>query len=231
MGRGKIEIKRIENNTNRQVTFCKRRNGLLKKAYELSVLCEAEVALIVFSSRGRVYEYANNNIKSTIERYKKTVADNSNPCPTPEINAQFYQQESKKLRQQIQMIQNTNRSLMGEGLDCLNMKELKQLENRLERGITRIRSKKHEMILAETENLQKREMELENENAFLRAKIAETERIQEQNMVPGEEYNAIQAYFARNDLVLQLNIMDAEHPPPPPPAAYQRFDKKSLHLG
>ncbi|KAJ0085546.1 hypothetical protein Patl1_07583 [Pistacia atlantica] len=48
MGRGKIEIKRIENTTNRQVTFCKRRNGLLKKAYELSILCEAEVALIVF---------------------------------------------------------------------------------------------------------------------------------------------------------------------------------------
>ncbi|KAI6691294.1 hypothetical protein NL676_028122 [Syzygium grande] len=61
MGRGKIEIKRIENTTNRQVTFCKRRNGLLKKAYELSVLCDAEVALIVFSSRGRLYEYSNNN--------------------------------------------------------------------------------------------------------------------------------------------------------------------------
>jgi MADS-box transcription factor len=60
IGRGKIEIKRIENTTNRQVTFCKRRNGLLKKAYELSVLCDAEVALIVFSSRGRLYEYANN---------------------------------------------------------------------------------------------------------------------------------------------------------------------------
>lgn len=60
MGRGKIEIKRIENTTNRQVTFCKRRNGLLKKAYELSVLCDAEVALIVFSSRGRLYEYANH---------------------------------------------------------------------------------------------------------------------------------------------------------------------------
>ncbi|KAE9606332.1 putative transcription factor MADS-type1 family [Lupinus albus] len=59
-GRGKIEIKRIENTTNRQVTFCKRRNGLLKKAYELSVLCDAEVALVVFSNRGRLYEYANN---------------------------------------------------------------------------------------------------------------------------------------------------------------------------
>ncbi|KAG0495876.1 hypothetical protein HPP92_000567 [Vanilla planifolia] len=58
---GKKEIKRIENTTNRQVTFCKRRNGLLKKAYELSVLCDAEVALIIFSSRGRLYEYANNS--------------------------------------------------------------------------------------------------------------------------------------------------------------------------
>jgi len=63
-GRGKIEIKRIENTNNRQVTFCKRRNGLLKKAYELSVLCDAEVALVVFSSRGRLYEYANNRFIS-----------------------------------------------------------------------------------------------------------------------------------------------------------------------
>lgn len=67
MGRGKIEIKRIENTTNRQVTFCKRRNGLLKKAYELSVLCDAEVALIVFSSRGRLYEYSNNRYTNICE--------------------------------------------------------------------------------------------------------------------------------------------------------------------
>jgi hypothetical protein len=60
MGRGKIEIKRIENTTSRQVTFCKRRNGLLKKAYELSILCDAEIALVIFSSRGRLYEYSSN---------------------------------------------------------------------------------------------------------------------------------------------------------------------------
>ncbi|KAI4378357.1 hypothetical protein MLD38_015848 [Melastoma candidum] len=52
--------KQIENSTSRQVTFCKRRNGLLKKAYELSVLCDAEIALVVFSSHGRLYEYAND---------------------------------------------------------------------------------------------------------------------------------------------------------------------------
>lgn len=57
-------MKRIENATNRQVTFSKRRNGLLKKAYELAVLCEVEVALIVFSPRGKLYEYASSRYVS-----------------------------------------------------------------------------------------------------------------------------------------------------------------------
>ncbi|KAH9310287.1 hypothetical protein KI387_044692, partial [Taxus chinensis] len=60
MGRGKVQVKKIENRTNRQVTFCKRKNGLLKKATELSVLCDAEVALIIYASSGKIYEYANN---------------------------------------------------------------------------------------------------------------------------------------------------------------------------
>lgn len=59
MVRGKTEMKRIENDTSRQVTFSKRRNGLLKKAFELSVLCDAEVALNIFSPRGRLSEFSN----------------------------------------------------------------------------------------------------------------------------------------------------------------------------
>ncbi|OEL18594.1 MADS-box transcription factor 2 [Dichanthelium oligosanthes] len=59
MGRGKIEIKRIENSTNRQVTFSKRRNGILKKAREISVLCDAEVGVVVFSSAGKLYDFCS----------------------------------------------------------------------------------------------------------------------------------------------------------------------------
>ncbi|KAH7549507.1 hypothetical protein JRO89_XS13G0042300 [Xanthoceras sorbifolium] len=59
MVRGKTQMKRIENDTSRQVTFSKRRNGLLKKAFELSVLCDAEVALIIFSPRGKLYEFSS----------------------------------------------------------------------------------------------------------------------------------------------------------------------------
>ena len=61
MGRGPVQLRRIENKINRQVTFSKRRSGLLKKAHEISVLCDAEVALIVFSTKGRLYEYSSND--------------------------------------------------------------------------------------------------------------------------------------------------------------------------
>ncbi|EHA8586726.1 KDEF1 [Cocos nucifera] len=59
MGRGKIEIKKIENPTNRQVTYSKRRTGIMKKAKELTVLCDAEVSLIMFSSTGKFSEYCS----------------------------------------------------------------------------------------------------------------------------------------------------------------------------
>lgn len=61
MRRGKVQLKRIENKINRQVTFSKRRTGLLKKAHELSVMCDAEVALIIFSSKGKLIEYSTDS--------------------------------------------------------------------------------------------------------------------------------------------------------------------------
>ena len=61
MGRGRVEMKRIENKINRQVTFSKRRAGLLKKAHEISILCDAEVSLIVFSHKGKLFEYSSES--------------------------------------------------------------------------------------------------------------------------------------------------------------------------
>lgn len=210
MGRGKIEIKRIENKTNRQVTFCKRRNGLLKKAYELSVLCDAEIALIVFSNRGRLYEYANNSVKETIERYKKACAASSNIGCVSEANAQYYQQESCKLRNQIALLLNKQRDLMGETISCMNPKDLKSLEKQLEAGVRKIRSRKHELLFAEIGYMEKREIELENANLYLKAKIAENKKAQQQmNSVPGisDQYALMgsQPYDSPNYLHLELN--------------------------
>jgi len=58
MAREKIQIKKIDNAT--QVTFSKRRRGLFKKAEELSVLCDADVAVIIFSSTGKLFEYSSS---------------------------------------------------------------------------------------------------------------------------------------------------------------------------
>jgi len=60
MTRAKIKIKKIDNITARQVTFSKRRRGLFKKAEELSVLCDADVGLIVFSSTGKLFDYSSS---------------------------------------------------------------------------------------------------------------------------------------------------------------------------
>ncbi|AET04353.1 putative transcription factor MADS-MIKC family [Medicago truncatula] len=211
IGRGKIEIKRIENTTNRQVTFCKRRNGLLKKAYELSVLCDAEVALIVFSTRGRLYEYANNSVKASIERYKKACSDSSGAKSASESNVQYYQQEAAKLRVQISNLQNHNRQMMGESLSNMNGKDLRNLESKLEKGISRIRSKKNEMLFAELEYMQKREVELHNSNQVLRAKISESEQRSNHNvnvlpggtsfecMQPQQQFDS-RGYFQVNEL-------------------------------
>ncbi|KAJ4885014.1 Agamous-like MADS-box protein AGL1 [Raphanus sativus] len=172
--RGKIEIKRIENTTSRQVTFCKRRNGLLKKAYELSVLCDAEVALVIFSTRGRLYEYANNSVKGTIERYKKACSMPSTLLLSPKLTLSTISKKPLSFGGRFV----TFRILtVGESLGSLNFKELKNLEGRLEKGISRVRSKKNELLLAEIEYMQKRKMELQHDNMYLRAKISQGARL------------------------------------------------------
>nr|KAJ0210080.1 hypothetical protein LSAT_V11C400197520 [Lactuca sativa] len=78
MGRRKLEMKRIEDKSSRQVTFSKRRSGLNKKARQLSVLCDASVAVVVFSSNGKLYEYCSgstNRVEDIISRYHKSSID------------------------------------------------------------------------------------------------------------------------------------------------------------
>ncbi|KDO41088.1 hypothetical protein CISIN_1g0289612mg, partial [Citrus sinensis] len=73
MARGKVQMKRIENPVHRQVTFCKRRAGLLKKAKELSILCDADVGVFIFSNHGKLYELATNGtMQGLIEKYLKS---------------------------------------------------------------------------------------------------------------------------------------------------------------
>ncbi|XP_034001751.1 myocyte-specific enhancer factor 2D isoform X1 [Trematomus bernacchii] len=69
MGRKKIQIQRITDERNRQVTFTKRKFGLMKKAYELSVLCDCEIALIIFNHSNKLFQYASTDMDKVLLKY------------------------------------------------------------------------------------------------------------------------------------------------------------------
>ncbi|RZC64270.1 hypothetical protein C5167_007960 [Papaver somniferum] len=164
MGRGKIVIQRIDNSTSRQVTFSKRRNGLLKKAKELSILCEAEVGLMIYSSTGKLYEFSNPNMKSIIERYNKSKVD---PLMNANSDAKFWKTEAASLRHQLQNLQENHRQLMGQELSGLSAKELQNLENQLEMSLRGVRMKKDQKLTDEIQELNRKGNLLHQENMEL----------------------------------------------------------------
>ncbi|KAI5679391.1 hypothetical protein M9H77_10341 [Catharanthus roseus] len=179
MGRGRVELKRIENKINRQVTFAKRRNGLLKKAYELSVLCDAEVALIIFSNRGKLYEFcSSSSMLKTLERYQKC----NYGAPEPNVSTRealeiSSQQEYLKLKARYEALQRSQRNLLGEDLGPLNSKELESLERQLDMSLKQIRSTRTQLMLDQLTDLQRKEQALNEANKSLKQRLMEGNQI------------------------------------------------------
>ncbi|KAK8273061.1 hypothetical protein V6Z11_D11G380200 [Gossypium hirsutum] len=149
MGRGKIEIKKIENLNSRQVTFSKRRNGLLKKAKELSILCDAEVGVIIFSSTGKVYQWSSTSMEHTLSRYNKGIEeDHSQEHPFDEQQAEKLQGiEVNTMKQEYLRLHTEYMRLNGKELDDLSFKELKQLEDQLNEGIASVERQKEQILM------------------------------------------------------------------------------------
>lgn len=168
-----MELKRIENKINRQVTFSKRRNGLLKKAFELSVLCDAEVALIIFSNHGRLSEFcSSSSMMKTIERYHKCSYNTTEDIiPSKETESSYH--EYLKLKTRVEYLQRSQRNLLGEDLGPLSTKELEQLEHQLEISLKHIRSTKTQLMLDELSDLKGKEHMLQDANQLLRRKLQE----------------------------------------------------------
>nr|AAB80806.1 putative MADS box transcription factor PrMADS9 [Pinus radiata] len=180
MVRGKTQMKRIENDTSRQVTFSKRRNGLLKKAYELSVLCDAEVGLIIFSPRGKLYEFASPSMEEILEKYKKRSKENGMAQTTKEQDTQYSKHSKQKLanmEEQIRILESTQRKMLGEGLESCSMAELNKLESQAERGLSHIRARKTEILVDQIECLKRKERLLSEENALLSRKWVDRQSV------------------------------------------------------
>ncbi|KAL5704051.1 hypothetical protein ACHQM5_022526 [Ranunculus cassubicifolius] len=153
MVRGKVQMKRIENLVHRQVTFCKRRAGLLKKAKELSVLCDADIGVIIFNNNGKLYELSTKgSMEGVIERYMHSGKEAQ--ISDEEANQPM---ESKKeialLKQEIQLLQKGLSYTFGGGSGIMAMDELQLLEKHLENWIHNIRSTKTEIMYQEIQML------------------------------------------------------------------------------
>ncbi|XP_071925066.1 floral homeotic protein DEFICIENS-like isoform X2 [Coffea arabica] len=139
MARGKIQIKRIENQTNRQVTYSKRRNGLFKKAHELTVLCDARVSIIMVSSTQKLHEYISPTAttKQLVDQYQKAVG------------VDLWSSHYEKMQEQLKKLKDVNRNLrkeirqrMGESLNDLSYDELGFLMEDVDNSLRAIRERK-----------------------------------------------------------------------------------------
>ncbi|XP_056175507.1 agamous-like MADS-box protein MADS9 isoform X2 [Syzygium oleosum] len=149
MGRGKIEIKRIENTNNRQVTYSKRRSGIIKKAKEISVLCDAHVAVIIFGCSGKMHEYCSP---------KASLVDILDQYHT-QCGTRLWDAKHENLSNEIDRIKKANdnlqmqlRHLKGEDITSLNYKDLMVLEDVLENGLGCVRDQKDEVVVKHRRN-------------------------------------------------------------------------------
>ncbi|ODQ59217.1 hypothetical protein WICANDRAFT_22539, partial [Wickerhamomyces anomalus NRRL Y-366-8] len=83
MGRRKISIQPITDERNRKVTFVKRKAGLFKKAHELAVLCQVDLAVIILgNNNSKFYEYSSVNVQDLLGDFKdsKFLHDSKTPA-------------------------------------------------------------------------------------------------------------------------------------------------------
>uniref|UniRef100_J3NDL0 Uncharacterized protein n=1 Tax=Oryza brachyantha TaxID=4533 RepID=J3NDL0_ORYBR len=178
MGRGKVQLRRIENEVSRQVTFSKRRSGLLKKAREIAVLCDVDVALIVFSGKGKLYDFASphTSMERILEKYARHVLFEGNNMAQerPEVEGSM-SYDHIMLRARIEALKKSQRNLLGQELDSLTLREIQQLEDQIDTSLRIIRSRKNHLLLKSIAELQHKEKMLMEKNTILEKASSPTE--------------------------------------------------------
>jgi hypothetical protein len=99
-GRKKIEIKKLDKESNKQVTFSKRRQGLFKKASELCILCDVRAAIIVFSPADKLYSFGHPNTDIILTSYINgtTEFEDAKSTEDSSIYAEYNEQYEETLK-------------------------------------------------------------------------------------------------------------------------------------
>ncbi|KAI8548392.1 hypothetical protein RHMOL_Rhmol07G0270600 [Rhododendron molle] len=159
MARERIKIKKIDNVTARQVTFSKRRKGLFKKAEELAVLCDVDVALIMFSATGKLFQFASSSMNTILAKYTLH-SSNIERLDQPSLELQEISERTNELRR-----------MRGEDIQGLKIEDLQQLEKLLQEGLGRVIGTKSERVMNEITSLQRKGDQLIEENQKLKQKM------------------------------------------------------------
>lgn len=142
----------------------------MKKAKELAILCDADVALIIFSSTGKLYDFASTpSMRSVIERYNKA-KEEPHQLANSTSEVKYWQSEVNMLTQQLQKLQENHLRLMGVGLCDLTVKDLQNLENKLETSLRSVRMRKDQILIDQIGELNQKGNLIHQENLELQKK-------------------------------------------------------------
>ncbi|KAE8010570.1 hypothetical protein FH972_006931 [Carpinus fangiana] len=207
MGRGKIEIKRIENQTNRQVAYFRLRNGIMKKAQELTVLCDAKVSLIMLSSNDPLLEYTSptTTTKNIYDLYQKS--------KDIDLWSSHFERMLEELKKQKDINHRLNREIrqrLGQDLTDASFEELRRLELKTFASKEVVRARK-------TKHLEERNYSLQLD---LREKSADPQYGLVENGGDHESEMAVANGDSNLDAFRHLNLNDVRG----------EFGSKDLHL-
>ncbi|ANM59191.1 K-box region and MADS-box transcription factor family protein [Arabidopsis thaliana] len=145
MGRRKIEIKRIENKSSRQVTFSKRRNGLIDKARQLSILCESSVAVVVVSASGKLYDSSSGDEIEALFKPEK-----------PQCFELDLEEKIQNYLPHKELLETVQSKLEEPNVDNVSVDSLISLEEQLETALSVSRARKAELMMEYIESLKEK---------------------------------------------------------------------------
>ncbi|XP_038902722.1 agamous-like MADS-box protein AGL62 [Benincasa hispida] len=140
LGRQKIEIKKLEVKSRQQVTFSKRRAGLFNKAAELSILCGAEIAILVFSPTGKIYTFGHPNVDLLLDRSLTANFAPPKPAesylPLAELNRDFDDamaefEIEKRRAAEVERMRSSGGFWWDEPVECMGIEDLKRFRSSL----------------------------------------------------------------------------------------------------